>query len=79
MLINGDRHAEYGDASKNFGTVAALWSIRLGIPVSAVDVGVCMTLFKIARLGNDPKLDTFVDAIGYLALTGEIELGDNRT
>jgi hypothetical protein len=73
-LINGDRHQNYGDASDNFARIATLWSSYLGHEIKMHDVGIMMALLKISRISFDHEnaKDSFVDAIGYVALAGEL-------
>lgn len=72
-LINGDRHQNYGDASDNFARIATLWSSYLGHDIKSHDVGVMMALLKISRISYDKTAkDSFVDALGYIALAGEL-------
>lgn len=72
-LISGDRHDDYGSAVENFSRIAQLWSPILGVPVSAVQVALCMSQVKVSRLVNSPgHVDSWVDAVGYFALGGEI-------
>ena len=75
-LISTDRAKDYGDASENFANVAAFWNVlRPGVEYSAVDVALFMAALKLARLAHDTsKQDSWVDAIGYLALGSEIAL-----
>ncbi len=76
-LINGDRAAAYGDASANFGAIAAMWTAYLGYPVSAQDTCHMMALLKICRLRGGKHYDSSVDGAGYLALGAEVaEVGD---
>jgi len=72
-LINGDRHQNYGDASENFSRIASLWSSYLGHEIKMHDVGIMMALLKISRISYDQTAkDSYVDAIGYVALAGEL-------
>ena len=72
-LIYGDRAETHGDVEGNFGNIAGLWSVYLGHTVTAEDVALMMTLMKIARTkSGDVNMDDIVDAIGYLALGGEL-------
>lgn len=77
--ICGDRQDEYGSPKDNFKKIAESWSWYLGaahkvdVDISAEDVAHMMTLLKITRIATGkPKLDSFVDAAGYIALAGEI-------
>lgn len=67
-----DRNKQYGSPEDNFGIIARYWKEYLGVDITAMDVGVMMTLFKIGRMQSGGyKPDNFVDAIGYLACAGE--------
>ena len=46
QMVTKDRAADHGDLQDNFNTIASYWSVHLGIDVTAVDVGVMMTLLK---------------------------------
>ena len=71
--VTKDRAADHGNMEDNFKTIAVYWSEHLGHKVTAIDVGVMMTLLKIARLkGNPYHQDNYVDGAGYLACAGEL-------
>lgn len=80
-LIYGDRQQQYGSARKNFGDIAALWSVVLGIPVSDRQVAICLLQLKVARamrdleVGNEVKPDTMADMAGYVGCIEKIERG----
>ena len=73
-----DRNKTYKEPEDNFNNIANYWNIfldsKLGFNeiITAVDVGIMMTLLKIARMAGEPIDDNFVDAIGYLACACEI-------
>ena len=86
-LINGERAAAYGHAIDNFQNIADAWNWWLemkcahvrgnggdSISITSEDVGVMMTLLKLARNGNAPKRDNLVDAAGYLGCVEQVEL-----
>lgn len=74
-LIGGDRRETYGSARDNFTNTGKLWEGVLGVPVSATQVAMCMALLKISRLNHTPgHEDSWVDAVGYLALGAECAL-----
>lgn len=74
-LINGDRHNDYGDASENFLRISKLWSAYLNADIKPHDVGIMMALLKTSRISYDKTAkDSFVDAIGYFALAGELSV-----
>jgi hypothetical protein len=73
QYVTVDRAATHGDAERNFSMVSLYWSAHLDHPVTAVDVSIMMTLFKLARIKANPAhLDSWVDGCGYLACGGEI-------
>ena len=72
-IINGERADTYGDASENFTRIANMWAEVLQVPVTAEQVALCMTLVKVGRLIESPAHeDSWVDAIGYIALGVEV-------
>ena len=74
QYVTQDRAATHGDAERNFG----LMSAHLDHPVTATDVAVMMTLFKLARAkGNIGNAENWIDGCGYLACGGEIATGEN--
>jgi hypothetical protein len=71
--VTKDRAADHGNMEDNFNTIAAYWSVHLGVTVDATDVAVMMTLLKAARIKSNPSHpDNWVDACGYMACGGEI-------
>ena len=74
--VTGSRQQDYGEVEDNFRLIADLWSAYIGTDISAVDVAMMMALFKIARIetAEMPSLDSYVDAAGYIACGGGIEL-----
>ena len=61
--VTKERAQEHGDLEQNFDRIADLWNSYLeGSYISVTDVGVMMTLLKIARIRSNPKnIDNFVD------------------
>lgn len=73
QLICGQRETDYGNANDSFKEIAAYWSVYLGITISSEDVALMMSLMKIARISTGKgTADSFIDAIGYIALGAEI-------
>jgi len=73
QYVTVDRAATHGDAERNFSMVSLYWSAHLDTNVTAVDVSIMMTLFKLARAkGNPWNAENFIDGCGYLACGGEI-------
>lgn len=78
-LIVGDRNEEYGEPEENFGNIAALWAVILGIDVTPQQVALCMMMLKVARLKKTPiHRDTHVDAAAYAALAFELAKKSNQ-
>ena len=72
QCVMKDRAATHGEMEDNFQAIADYWSIHLGTAVSANDVGIMMTLLKIARAKGNPQYeDNYVDGAGYLACAAE--------
>lgn len=64
-----DRGAVYGAPEASFATIAARWSLTLGVEVTPAQVALCMIDLKLARLAHDPSYsDGPVDVIGYAAI-----------
>lgn len=73
QAVTVDRAATHGQPEDTFGTIAQLWSVYLGIPVTAVDAALMLGLLKIARArGNPGHMDNFTDLAGYAACAGEL-------
>lgn len=71
--VTKDRAATHGDAESNFGLIAAYWSAHLDTNVTAHDVAVMMSLFKLARMKSNPAhIDSAQDLCGYGAIAGEL-------
>ncbi len=69
------RNVSYGTPENCFARIAQYWSVVLNHPVTAAEVGRCMTALKWARSENDPaNPDNYVDAAGYDACIGEVAL-----
>ena len=69
----GQRRQDYGSVEESFENIARLWSVVLGIDVTAEQVALCQALLKMGRLLNKPNhTDSWVDIIGYAALGGQI-------
>jgi len=73
-IINGDREGTYGKPEDCFSIIAKMWTVYLGIGVTAEDVANMMILLKVARNSNGVyKSDNWIDICGYAALGGEIQ------
>lgn len=68
-----DRAATHGNLEDNFSTIAAIWSVRCGVPITAPQVAIMMCDLKSVRAwGNPTHGDNWVDLAGYAACGGEI-------
>lgn len=75
----GQRRQDYGDALDSFEAIAKLWSVVLGVDVTAEQVALCQAMLKMGRLLNTPNHeDSWVDIIGYAALGGDIAMRPGR-
>jgi hypothetical protein len=70
-----DRGLEYGHPAINIKRISELWSSYFGREIDPLDVCICMGLLKISRICETPSRDSFVDAVSYLALAGEMAVG----
>lgn len=75
-LIQGDRKADYGDATEMHQKIGDFWStyLNLDTKLAADQVAMMMVLMKAARSTSSPKFDTYVDLAGYAALAGEMSI-----
>jgi hypothetical protein len=80
QIVHGDREQTYGDAGKNFRTIAAYWNTHIqaakSIEARLTEEDVCgmMVLLKQARLANSPgHRDSLVDIVGYTELNDIIQ------
>lgn len=71
--VYGDRQADYGTVTENFGTIAELWTAVLKTKVTPEQVGLCMVQVKVARQMYKPKRDNLVDGAGYFATIEKME------
>ena len=78
-LVSKDRADKHGDKIENHENIARLWTgylqnkFKLNLVMFPEDVANLMSLLKIARTqAGNFNLDDYVDACGYLAISGEI-------
>ena len=65
-IINGERAKDYGSTLDNFGRIAKMWSVILGVEVTPEQHVLCMVAVKMARLCHSPQhMDSIVDIAGY--------------
>ena len=79
-LINGDREQTYGDPLLSHDRIGRGWEAILGIKdISASTVALMMSWLKISRIvSNKKQKDSYVDAIGYMALAFECQTIDQE-
>jgi hypothetical protein len=80
QCICRDREYEYGKPESNLALIADFWNDYIGNRMEgkfdAEDVAIMMALLKIARITTGTfKADSYIDAVGYLALAGELTSG----
>lgn len=76
-LTHGDRDKNYGTPYINHLRIAKIWSVVLEKEITPAQVALCMAGVKIARLVETPDhLDSFVDGAAYLAISGELAVGN---
>ncbi len=66
-LISKDRNESYG-GKENLRRIATGWSLIAKTEITSEQVCLMMAWLKIARLCHASHQDSFVDALGYLAL-----------
>ncbi len=68
-----DRAATHGAPEDSFARLAAVWSVRLGVTVTAAQVALLLIDLKVERAwGNPGHADNWVDIAGYGACGGEV-------
>lgn len=81
-LIGGQRAADYGSAFDSFTNISKMWSVIIGIEVTAVQVAHAMIALKLCRSTNSKgvKRDDWVDICGYAQLGYNIanQIKDNK-
>jgi hypothetical protein len=84
-LVGGDRARQHGDARVLHEHVARMWREYLDngglrrIALNAADVLAMLALLKIARtLHGEFNRDDWVDALGYVALAGQVAEEDHE-
>lgn len=71
--VTVDRAATHGKAEDTFGSIAAVWSARLGIEITSAQVAIMLIDLKTCRAWSNPShADNWVDMAGYAACGGEL-------
>lgn len=78
------READYSSPENSFNTIARMWTSYLDAkgfshsnPLTSKDVAAMMVLFKMSRVATGRnKTDNWVDAAGYAACGGEVEMAE---
>ena len=79
QAVTVDRAATHGEAENTFAAIAALWSARIGQPLTPAQVGIMLIDLKTARAWNNPDhADNWVDMAGYAACGGELATEETR-
>ena len=70
--VLNDRAAQYGDETACFDRIAMIASTILGKNLTAYDISIIMVALKLGRLREArQKVDTYVDAINYVAFAAQ--------
>lgn len=73
QAVTVDRAATHGAIEDSFSLVAAIWSARLGVSITAAQVAILLVDLKTVRAwGNPGHADNWVDMAGYAAIGGEL-------
>lgn len=71
--VTQDRNETHGEPEDTFGSIARVWSARLGIVLRPDQVCILLADLKGCRAWENPQhLDNWIDAAGYNACGGEI-------
>lgn len=72
-LIVGQRQEDYGPPVVNFQRIANYWNVHMETTIfTPRKVAELMLLLKMARTVNSPTDDSYIDAVGYAAIAGEL-------
>ena len=74
-LVPGDREKEHGEFWSNAYLTAQLWYGYTGYDIQPEQVPVMLALLKVARSHQNPSIENFRDASGYMALAAELVHG----
>jgi hypothetical protein len=73
QAVTVDRAATHGSAESNFGSLAAIWSARLGTIISPAQVAIMLIDLKTVRAWSNPlHEDNWIDMAGYAACGAEV-------
>lgn len=79
MQATTERATTHGKPENVFDRIAGLWSAYLDKELTATDVALMMTLFKVARAQSNPQNeDNWVDMAGYAACGAELGGSDEQ-
>jgi len=79
-IISGERNKNYGEPEDNLSRTAQIWSVILGMNVTAEDVAMCMVGLKVARYGHRGGFqeDTWRDIAGYAGCGYEVGMNHSQ-
>lgn len=79
-IISGDRDLQYGAPEDNFGRIAKIWSVILGIEITPEDVAMCMVGLKVSRYASKSGFqpDTWIDIAGYAGCGYEVGIKEEN-
>jgi len=76
-LLRGPRERDYGDAITNITKMAVVMSVMFNTEITPIQAALSMVSLKLSRLSSpsisvEAAVDSIHDAIGYLAIAGEL-------
>lgn len=84
--VCGDRDQDYGSPEHSLSAIGRFWADYIRskygaeVPLTGADASAMMVLFKMARVATGHgKADNWIDAAGYAACGGELEVGCKAT
>lgn len=72
-LVDGERHAIYGDAGSMWANIARAWSGVLGYTITPKQAVLCMAAMKLVRENYQHNDDNLRDAHGYVEIAERLE------
>ncbi len=75
QAVTKDRNATHGEPEDTFGSIARVWSARLGVELRPDQVCIMLMDLKTCRAWTNPAHpDNWIDGAGYAACGGELAL-----
>ena len=75
--VISDSDKNFSNPSHHLHRTARLWSAYLDLPMEAHQVAACMGLVGLARSMDSNSVDTWIQALSYIAVAGEMKEGND--